>query len=94
MKRILMFIVMLVAPAAFAAGTLTPAGAVDAPIQIREHTVDVVIDNGHARTEVTQVFFNPNPKDLEAVYGFPVPTSASLSENNTLGSRGDSTAQC
>jgi len=81
MKRLITGILLLLAaPALFAAGTLTPVGAVHSPIQIKDHTVDVVIDNGFARTEVTQVFFNPNDNDLEAVYGFPVPSSASLSE--------------
>ncbi|HEX9982365.1 MAG TPA: VIT and VWA domain-containing protein [Thermoanaerobaculia bacterium] len=81
MKRFLsMLLVLIAAPTLFAAGTLTLVGSADAPIQIKEHTVDVVIDNGFARTEVNQVFFNPNAKDLEAVYGFPVPSSASLSE--------------
>ena len=81
MKRIIpSLLVLLWANIAFAAGTLTPTGSPRQPIQIREHLVDVVIDDGFARTEVTQVFFNPNGEDLEAVYGFPVPTSASLSE--------------
>lgn len=81
MKRlILTFLVTLAATSAFAAGTLTPTGATQTPIQIKEHLVDVAIDNGFARTEVTQIFFNPNDRDLEAVYGFPIPTSASLSE--------------
>lgn len=80
MKRIITFLILVIAPAAFAAGTLTPVNAGSTPIQIKEHTVDVVIDNGFARTEVTQVFFNPNVNTLEAVYGFPVPASASLSE--------------
>jgi len=81
MKRLITGILLLLAaPALFAAGTLTPVGATHTPIQIKDHTVDVVIDNGFARTEVTQVFFNPNDNDLEAVYGFPVPSSASLSE--------------
>jgi Ca-activated chloride channel family protein len=81
MKRLItMLLGLLVAPGLFAAGTLTPKTAGYAPIQIKDHTVDVVIDNGFTRTEVTQVFFNPNDKDLEAVYGFPVPASASLSE--------------
>ncbi len=75
MKRIIPWILIallpLAAPAAFAAGTLTPVGSAHAPIQIREHVVDVVIDNGFARTEVRQVFFNPSDTDLEAVYGFP-----------------------
>ncbi|MEA2488732.1 MAG: Ca-activated chloride channel [Acidobacteriota bacterium] len=81
MKRtILTFLLIVTATSALAAGTLTPVGATQTPIQIKEHLVDVVIDNGFARTEVTQTFFNPNSQDLEAVYGFPVPTSASLSE--------------
>ena len=70
----------LSAPAAQAAGTLTPIGAEGAPIQILEHHVAVGIQNGFARTEVTQVFFNPNPQPLEAIYAFPIPASASLSE--------------
>ena len=65
---------------AHAGGTLTPIGASHAPIQIRTHQVNVTINNGFAQTEVLQTFFNPNAADLEAVYAFPVPTSASLSE--------------
>jgi len=63
-----------------AAGILTPKGAAQAPIQIKDHHVDVVINNGFARTEVQQTFFNPNNTDLEAIYSFPLPKSASLSE--------------
>lgn len=82
MKRIIILgiLILLAAPALFAAGTLTAVTAGNAPIQIKEHLVNVVIDNGFARTEVVQTFFNPNDKDLEAVYGFPVPASASLAE--------------
>ncbi len=71
---------LLLVPPAPGAGTLTPLGSTDAPIQILDHHVDVVINNGFARTEVTQTFFNPNAVDLEAIYSFPVPRSASLSE--------------
>ncbi|MDF1861810.1 MAG: VIT and VWA domain-containing protein [Verrucomicrobiales bacterium] len=71
-----------------AAGTLTPKGSPHAPIAIRDHHVQVTINNGFARTEVTQTFFNPNDVDLEAVYRFPLPTSASLSEVTlTIGER-------
>jgi len=63
-----------------AAGILTPLQSNHQPIQIRTHQVNVVINNGFAMTEVTQTFFNPNDKDLEAVYSFPLPESASLSE--------------
>ena len=65
---------------ASAAGTLTPTGAVQAPVQIRSHQVNVTLNNGFAQTEVLQTFFNPNAQDLEAIYAFPVPKSASLSE--------------
>ncbi|MBE0535765.1 MAG: VWA domain-containing protein, partial [Phycisphaerae bacterium] len=44
------------------------------------HQVRVVINNGFARTEVDQVFRNDGPRDLEAVYSFPIPDEASLSE--------------
>jgi Ca-activated chloride channel family protein len=81
MKRIILAILtLLAAPALFAAGTLTAVTSGNAPIQIKAHVVNVVIDNGFARTEVMQTFFNPNDKDLEAVYGFPIPASASLAE--------------
>src|SRR5437763_10417709 len=81
MKRIILTILALVTPPAlFAAGTLTAVTSGNAPIQIKEHIVNVVIDNGFARTEVSQTFFNPNDKDVEAIYSFPVPASASLAE--------------
>jgi Ca-activated chloride channel family protein len=81
MKRIGITILTLLIPASlFAAGTLTAVTSGTVPIQIKEHMVNVVIDNGFARTEVLQTFFNPNDEDLEAVYGFPVPASASLAE--------------
>lgn len=66
--------------AAAAAGILTPLGSYEKPVQILDHHVDVIINNGFARTEVIQTFFNPNDVDLEAIYAFPVPRSASLSE--------------
>ncbi len=62
------------------AGTLTPNGSPDTPLQIRDHHADVVINNGFAKTEVTQTFFNPNSNALEGIYSFPIPKSASLSE--------------
>ncbi len=63
-----------------AAGMLTPKGVGYQPLQIRDHHVNVVINNGFAMTEVLQTFFNPNDRDLEAVYTFPLPKHASLSE--------------
>ena len=63
-----------------AAGILTATGSKHQPVQIRDHHVNVVINNGFAMTEVHQNFYNPNPEDLEAMYSFPLPKSASLSE--------------
>jgi Ca-activated chloride channel family protein len=63
-----------------AAGVLTPIGSGQQPIQIRDHHVNVVINNGFAITEVQQTFYNPNNTSLEATYSFPLPKSASLSE--------------
>jgi Ca-activated chloride channel family protein len=82
MKRLLPLLVLavLVGVRAHAAGTLIPKNSTQKPIAIVSHEVNVVIDNGFARTEVVQVFHNPNDAAGEAVYTFPVPKSASLSE--------------
>jgi Ca-activated chloride channel homolog len=81
LARCLVGVLLFLIPAwAHAAGTLTPVGSANQPIQIRDHRVDVVITNGFARTEVTQTFANPNETELEAIYAFPVPKHASLSE--------------
>ena len=74
------------------AGTLTPVRSTDAPIRICNHHVNVVINNGFARTEVIQTFFNPNAVDLEAIYTCPVPISASLSEMTMTS--GEHTMRC
>lgn len=44
-----------------------------------DHHVDVRITDGFAQTTILQTFSNPNPHDVEALYAFPVPESASLS---------------
>ena len=75
----LVFIVASSAPA-LAAGTLTAQGSPDQPVRIHDHRVQVVINNGFSQTEVIQTFYNPNPYDVEAIYSFPLPKSASLSE--------------
>ncbi|MEI9952737.1 MAG: VIT and VWA domain-containing protein [Pseudomonadota bacterium] len=76
----LMGLVCATAGTANAAGLLRPVNTSDASPQIIEHAVKVVIDNGFARTEVRQVFHNPNSKPIDAVYEFPVPPDAALSE--------------
>jgi len=66
------------------AGTLTPRDSSDLPIEIVDHHVAITINNGFAQTEVVQSFSNPNPHELEAVYRFPLPQEASLSEVTDL----------
>lgn len=73
-------IALALSPVLQAGGTLTPQGSSDLPAAIRSHHADVVIQNGFARTEVTQVFANPNPHPIEALYAFPLPETAALSE--------------
>jgi Ca-activated chloride channel family protein len=63
-----------------AAGLLTPADGTGAKLDIREHHVDVVIEDGYAITTVNQVFFNPHASDLEAIYSFPLPHKAAVAE--------------
>ena len=67
-------------PGAQAAGLLTPADGRFPALQIKQHHVNVVIEDGYALTQVEQVFHNPNPQDLEAIYSFPVPDKAAVAE--------------
>ena len=74
------FALFLALPAtwASAAGLLVPTGS-DRSLAIDSQQVAVRIDNGIAVTTVTQVFKNDAPQPLEALYTFPVPREASVS---------------
>lgn len=63
-----------------AAGLLIPVNGDSSQISIKSHDVKVVINNGFARTEIDQIFMNDGAGDLEAIYSFPLPKQASLSE--------------
>ena len=65
---------------ALAAGLLSPADNSLPALEIKDHQVKVVIEDGYAVTTVDQVFHNPHVKDLEAIYSFPVPEKAAVSE--------------
>jgi Ca-activated chloride channel family protein len=67
-------------PASHAAGLMTPTGSKLPPLEIREHHVNVVVEDGYAVTIIEQVFRNPNDTDLEAIYSFPVPENAAVGE--------------
>lgn len=62
------------------AGLLKPTNGDASDVFIKSHHVNVVINNGFAKTEVDQIFGNHSDVDLEAVYTFPIPKQASLSE--------------
>ncbi|MGI9204251.1 MAG: VIT and vWA domain-containing protein [Woeseiaceae bacterium] len=62
-----------------AAGLLTPKGQASS-LDIRDHEVKVVVEDGYVVTEVNQVFANAGVNDTEAVYSFPVPSHAAVAE--------------
>lgn len=65
----------LTAPAPFG-----EAAPVAGTLRLRDHNVDVVINNGFATTTVVQTLENATGQSLEATWSFPLPNDASLSE--------------
>ncbi len=63
-----------------AAGLLTPSDHRLPPLDIGDHAVAVVVEDGYAITTIEQTFRNPHPREYEAVYSFPVPDGAAVSE--------------
>jgi Ca-activated chloride channel family protein len=61
-----------------AAGLLIADGGFGGVLEIKEHDVQVMINNGLAVTKVTQVFHNTEKRQVEALYTFPVPKAASV----------------
>src|SRR4051812_20496785 len=62
-----------------AAGLLVADGGFGGALGIKEHPAHVTINNGIAVTEVNQVFVNTENRQVEALYTFPVPRGASVS---------------
>src|SRR6185295_9044517 len=67
------------APAANAAGLLVADGGLGGVLEIKEQDVHVTLNNGIAVTEVDQTFVNTENRIVEALYTFPVPKGASVS---------------
>src|ERR1044071_8600113 len=61
-----------------AAGLLIADGGLGGVLEIKEHDVQVTINNGVAVTKVTQIFHNTEKRQVEALYTFPVPKAASV----------------
>ncbi len=62
-----------------AAGLLIAEGGFGGVLEQTEHDVKVTINNGIAVTEVHQTFRNTEQRQVEALYVFPVPKGASVS---------------
>ena len=77
---IILLTVSLLAGSAQAAGLLTPSDGSIPDLEIRDHQVDVVIEDGYAITTIEQVFVNPHDRDLEARYSFPLPAHGTVVE--------------
>ncbi len=75
---IMLAAMMATLPKAEAAGLLIADGGFGGVLEIKEHDVDVTINNGIAVTDVTQVFLNTENRQVEALYTFPVPKGASV----------------
>ena len=63
-----------------ASGLLIAEGGFGGTLEIKEQRVRVVINNGVAVTEVDQTFQNRENRVVEALYTFPVPRGASVSD--------------
>lgn len=61
-----------------AAGLLIADGGFGGTLEVKDHDVEVTINNGIAVTRVTQVFQNMEQRQVEALYTFPVPKGASV----------------
>ncbi|MBT3028371.1 MAG: VIT and VWA domain-containing protein [Candidatus Thiodiazotropha sp. (ex Ctena orbiculata)] len=79
-RYLLVGILLLAGQSVMAAGLMTPKSGNLPQLEIRQHHVEVTIEDGYAVTSVEQVFFNPNNAELEAIYSFPVPEKASVGE--------------
>lgn len=62
-----------------AAGLLLAEGGFGGRLEIETHDVEVTVNNGVAVTRVAQVFRNTENRPVEALYSFPVPRGASMS---------------
>jgi len=89
MNKLALFLLCIVIPllvflspfhSATAAGLLTPTDGSRPALKIREHHVNIIVEDGYAITTVDQVFHNPSQQDLEAIYSFPVPEKGTVSQ--------------
>ena len=70
---------LLIPQTSRASGLLIADGGLGGLLEIRSHDVRVMINNGIAVTEIEQVFLNTENRIVAALYTFPVPRGASVS---------------
>ena len=78
-RLIAVALTLFVTGTAGAAGLMTPKGQ-SSSLAIRDHVVNVTVEDGYVVTEVDQVFVNSASNDIEAIYSFPVPSHAAVAE--------------
>jgi len=78
--KYLLFSVLFYSYASMSAGLMSPSDASLPALDIKQHHVNVVIEDGYAITSVEQVFYNPHAQELEANYSFPIPEKAAVGE--------------
>jgi len=59
---------------------LVPVDRGQQPFELKSQIVNVRIDGPHAVTTLKQVFYNPNPRDLEGTFLFPLSSDALVSD--------------
>ncbi len=82
-KRVLAMAVLAMwagAQTVHAAGMLIPKDESLPPLAVQYQRVDIQIKDGAATTKIEQVFKNSTDRDLEAIYVFPLPENASISD--------------
>ena len=83
MKRYLLGLVCVLTVSsarAFASGMLIPKEQDVPPLAVESQRVDIQIKDGTATARIEQVFRNSVNRNLEAVYVFPLPENASISD--------------
>ncbi|MCC6334645.1 MAG: VWA domain-containing protein [Myxococcales bacterium] len=80
MNRLVLALVVLAAPLAFAQGMLIPTDTSLGPMGIKYQRVSAQIVDGAAVTKVEQVFVNSSNRQLEAHFVFPLPKGAALQD--------------
>ncbi len=86
MKNIMILMTLLVGVLLFSDGVVIPSEPPVSPylplypIKLLEHNVDIKVEKDVAVVKIDEVFFNDSPSLVKAVYIFPVPDGAVVSD--------------